>query len=358
MEKSIYELICNNINDGVLKDGFSLPEEVDPASVRFAPGALDGIRIYHMGHSKPDADGMMQMEEAVRCAAGDNRQEAEALFAESTKMNRAISVIDELQNFVMAHSEELDANHVFNTALFMVLHSHHTECVKLGLELLELFRITEESIKGVIRRLGLYDEFTIFAVWNMREWDNSNEEFFGLAKNVHGWGRIHAIERLRPETAEIRYWLLTEGTVNNVANAYSALSCWRKSGAEEVLSGNPSAEEYQGLSTLIAGLLDEGPVTGVSALDNAEEILRRFIEISPEYDLSIDSYETILSIYIWAEEKGGSASSISAAAGRIIHSRVCTDAVQEALKNGEGIWLAQQLNIPVDPALLDRFRNM
>ena len=194
------------------------------------------------------------------------------------------------------------------------------ECVKVGLALLELFSEPEDRIKEIIRRLGLYDEFTIFSVWNMQKWENGNSEIFSLAQKTHSWGRIHAVERLEPETDEIRHWLLTEGTVNDVVNAYSSLTCWQKSGAEEILFGNPTQEDFKGIVTLVEGLLDEGPVPGISELENAESILLRFLELAPEYSPGINEYETILSVREWAEDEDVNLSSVSKAGDSVLHS--------------------------------------
>ena len=304
MEKSIYQLISDNITGGALKEGFALPDEdPDDASVKWAPGAMDGVTIYHMHHQALDELQKKKMEEAVQSAAGGNYQEADSLFYEWTKTNRAVSVIDELQEYVIGHSSELDAENVYQTALFMMLQSGHTECVKIGLELMELFKANDDNVKEIIRRLGLYDEFTVFAVWNMQKWESGNDEIFNIAKKVHGWGRIHAVERLEPATDEIRHWILTEGSFNVVMRAYSALTCWIKADAREILFGNPTQDEYKGILMLIGALIDEGPVQGISALDDAMEVIMRLLEITPEYDLTVQDYDEILLIRNWAEDE-------------------------------------------------------
>ena len=60
--KSLLEVIIDNIKDCVLPDTFSLPKEddnSDPNKIRFADGAMDGICIYHM--VQPEiTDEMMQ----------------------------------------------------------------------------------------------------------------------------------------------------------------------------------------------------------------------------------------------------------------------------------------------------------
>ncbi len=306
MEKSIYQQICDHITDGTLDSGFALYEEdEDSSGISWAPGAMDGVSIYHMHHAGLDAAQTKGMARALKCAAVGNYPETDVLFYEWTKAVRAVSCIDELQKYVIDHARTLDAENVFNTALTMVLYSAHIECVKIGLELLELFGDPQENLKEIIRRVGLYDEFTIFAVWNMQKWNNGNEEIFALAKKVHSWGRIHAVERLEPENDEIRHWLLTEGNINEVANAYSSLTCWRKADAEAILSGHPTQEEYAAITTLIEGLLEEGPVSGISEIPNAETVMLRYLELSSEYTLRSDDYDVILSIRHWADGKKG-----------------------------------------------------
>ena len=48
-----------------------------------------------------------------------------------------------------------------------------------------------------------------------------------LAKAVHGWGRIHAVNYLADLTItpEIKDWMLREGFRNRVLNEYLAYSC-------------------------------------------------------------------------------------------------------------------------------------
>ena len=358
MEKSIYQYICDHMTDGALDVNFSLPDDdSDDSSFKWAPGALDGLSMYHMRHSGLDASQTKGMAKALKSAASGNYPETEALFYEWTKDNRAIGVIDELQKYVIDHSARLDANNVFHTALSLMLHSSHIECVKIGMELMELFQVRDEKIREIIRRLGLYDEFTIFSVWNMQEWDDGNTEIFELAKKVHSWGRIHAVERLEPETDEIRHWLLTKGTKNFVVNAYSALTCWQKADAETILSGKPTAEEFEGIITLIDGLLDEGPVPGISQLEDAEKTLLRFLSIAPKYTLTAHDYDVILSVQHWADDDEGPVPSVSAESSRILHSSVCTAVINEAVKNGEALRLADELGIPYRDSLLDCMKN-
>lgn len=301
MKTPVYQIIAQNIRNGVLPPDFSLPEAgSDPAAVRFAPGAMDGITIYHMQPRELDAEGIKQMAEAFRTVSDGKFQEAEELFAKWTEKHRAVSVINIMRRYIIDHENELNINYIFRLGIHMIRNSANIECVKIGLELLFLFDISDDILQNFICVLGLYNEFTLFAAWDMQTWDDGNRYIFDLAKKVHGWGRIHAVNLLDPETDEIKHWLLTEGTVNNVENSYSSLTCWIKSGAEKILFGDPSIEEFKGIALLLDGLITEGPVPGISAIENNEKILLRFLEISHNYPLCDSEYEVISAVYDWA----------------------------------------------------------
>ena len=305
MTASIYQLICAHLTDGGLDDTFELPNESpDPSGIRFAPGAMDGITVYHMGHSELRKDQIKGMAEALSAASANDYEEADRLFAAWTKEVRAVSAVDDLQQYVIDHAGELNPNHIYSVASNLILGSAHIECVKIGLVLLELFKSLDDILKEPIRRLGLCDEFTLFAVWDMLKWENGNEEIFNLAQKTRSWGRIHAVERLEPATEEIRRWLLFEGVDNNVLSAYSALPCWEKSGAEQILFGEPTAEEYKALGALIEGLLDEGPVAGISLFDDPAAILKRYLSLSENYPQTDEGDKTVLAVKEWLEKNG------------------------------------------------------
>ena len=302
MNKPIYQLICENIKDGQLDSSFDLPSE-DADDIRWAAGAKDGVYIYHVGHRPLDDNQLNGLIECVKAASQYGDKIAEPLFHHWTKENSAITAVDQLLGYIVDNQNELDPNNLFATAIAMVTESVHIECVKIGLELLELFDTSGEKTREIIRTVGLCDEFTIFAVWSMRHWDNGNDEIFELAKKVHGWGRIHAIEFLEPDNEEIKHWLLTDGVHNDVMPAYSALTCWRKAQAEKILFGEHTEEQYRGLSGIIDGLMEEGPCSGISELENAETVLLRFLEMSEKYALKEEDYSLFRTIKHWAEDE-------------------------------------------------------
>ncbi|MBR0130989.1 MAG: hypothetical protein IJM08_06775, partial [Firmicutes bacterium] len=262
-KKALYSYIAEALAEGALPADFSLPKpEGSEGELLFADGAMDGISIYHMQPQEPDENAKSLMEEAVKAAAAGDGAMAEELFYALSERCSAVNAAGSLQSYLIAHRAELNDAELYDTALQLLL-SDRRECVKFGLIILELFNSdTDESAKKLVRTLGPSDEFTLFAVRVMDRWKNGNDEIFSLAKKVHGWGRIHAVEALRPSSSAIKKWLLTEAVDNDVLSAYSALSCWEKADAEFVLKNHPDYEQFAGIRNIIRGLLDEGPVPG------------------------------------------------------------------------------------------------
>jgi len=276
-QKSIYEYITDNIVDGRLPRDFSLGPFRKGDRALFADGAGDGIAIYHMAPPELPQDLNARIARGLEQARVDDYEGANATFVALTDAHSAITLIDAIQQYVLGHGAELDAQALWAYATFFLFISDEIELVKVGLSLLELFGEPEEEVKEVVRTLGLSDEFTIFAAWCARGWDNGNDELFQLAKKVGGWGRIHLIEMLEPETPEIRDWLLREGVKNAVMPEYSALACYVKAGVPQLLAGEMTREEFSAATSIVRAGLSDAPVAGFVALEDPEAELRRYV---------------------------------------------------------------------------------
>lgn len=356
---SLYDYIAAAAADGGLPEDFSLPKAGgDDGQITWMDGAMDGVSVYHMGFSEISPENAALMADAVRAASGKDFENAERLFGRLGQDARAINIIDDLQSYIVEHKDELSAKHVFEYAVNVILHSDDRECVKIGLSLLELFDMDgNEELKGVIRTLGLSDEFTIFAAFVMLCWENGNDEVYRLARKVRGWGRIHAIERMEPETEEIRKWLLTEGVHNAVMPAYSALTCWRKSDAEKVLKEGPSREAFTGIRDIIRGLLDEGPVSGISEIENAPDAITAFLEQAAAFELDLEDYETVREIRLYFEGGDSGNPAIVSMCQELLASDRCRSLVSEAVKEGRAVELAQDLGLDFLDDILELLRT-
>lgn len=301
--KSLYNYISSAIVDGSLPEDFSLPNNNNDNEISWMDGALDGVTIFHTASSNMTEEQISIMKNAVATASEANFDKADKLFCELGQKVRAISVIDDIQSYIIENRDSLSANNIYNYTIHAIMYSADTECVKFGFCLLELFNTDNSNkLKDIVRTMGLSDEFSIFAIFIMQSWTDGNNEVFQLAQKIHGWGRIHAVERIEPETDEIKEWLLRDGVHNTILPAYSALICWQKSNAESILKGNISSADFSGIRDLIQGLIDEGPVPGISQLENGTEIITTFLNKAKNRELTDADYDVIQNILAYYED--------------------------------------------------------
>ena len=209
MSQSVYQKVCSHIVDGTIDPHFVLKDPSDTPEFTWAPGSRDGIYWYHRSEKDFDGDAYRQLARAVKAAGRKDFEEADRLFASLCELHRAITIDDELQRYIITHAGHLDPDDIYHAAMYLLYFSENIECVKIALEMLQMLGEPDDETKEIIRRLGLYDEFTLFCLWNVFKWPDGNEEVFSLAKKVHGWGLIHALSYLKPETPEIRAFMNT-----------------------------------------------------------------------------------------------------------------------------------------------------
>ena len=309
-QKAIADIINEAIGDDNdrLPKGFSLLDAVNGKSegMRFADGAEDGIWLYHTVHQEPDIETKYAIADALSAASVKDFKQADSLFEKLGKDHRAIALSSAVHDILLQNKDTLDNSAIYDYAVHMMLQSPDVESVKFGLIMIELFDYSDnENLKHLIRLLGLADEFTLFVVYNMKgSWEDDNEEVFELAKRVRGWGRVHAVEHLDPDTDEIREWLLTEGVHNDVIPAYSALLCWEGAQVAKRLQGPLNRREFEGVRDIIAGLLDEGPCEGISAAEDIDAGVREFLTKARSFRLGPDDYDVINSLKDYYQGKG------------------------------------------------------
>ena len=359
MKKTIYEEIVDAMEDGRLPESFAISYNdsyFKSEQFSMAPGAIDGMSIYHFQQEELAEADKEEMFAAIKAAADGNPQ-AYNLFSALGRKLRAIDIIDELQKCVREYADGLDQTELYKFAILnLILDGRDIECVKFGLELLELYGEPDEQIKQIVRNLGLYSEFTIFSVFNMHFWDNENEEIFHLAKNVEGWGRVHAIERLKPETQEIKDWLLFEGNNDGALSSYNALTCLINSEVAQRLKRRTTDKEYFAIGNLIGNLLHDGPGDGISELPDAESVLADYVTQADMHNLDIYGYKIILDIFYYASEQANFPDLISLCR-QILTGDACRKCMEAAVKDGRGIDLAIACGIPYQEALLQALKD-
>ena len=305
MDTSLLKYIESSLVNGELPRDFSLPKEADnDEEIIWADGAMDGVAVYHMGYSDLDDEDKSLMIEALKYVSDGNYEKADELFIKLTSRKHALQIIDPLQSYINSHRNDLDAVNLNKYGLYLLINASRREMVKLGLSFLELF-VTDknEEIKRATRIIGLSDEFTLFAIYVMAKWKDGNNEIWQLAKKVHSWGRIHAIEIIEPVNEEIRKWFLMDGVHNDVMDSYSALICWNKAGCNELIHNIQSKEEYTSIRDIIRGMLNESAVAGLSKIENKEEVILVFLSYARNYADEIEDFETVLEIKEYFEQE-------------------------------------------------------
>ncbi len=348
--QSIYEYMASQIRDDVLPPGFSLPAEEETGLLKWADGAMDGMYIYHTAHGKPPQEALDAVASAATAASSGDVDQADRAFGNLTRQFQAIAVADILLDYISDHADELNAGNIYRFAIHLMIESAEREGVKLGLTLMQLFDTGDDVLRDIIRSLGLSDEFTLYALLNILRWDNAQEEVFDLARRVHGWGRIHAVERLEPAREEICDWLLEEGIHNDVMPEYSALTVYEKAGVDKRLQQEQlDPPLFRAAGEVVSALLNESAVAGISAVDSPAGVLLHYLDQADRQQLVEEDYELISQIYYYAASKGSEDriwNSLAERAAAMLHTPAAEECVKAALKEGRGIELAAALGLP------------
>ena len=310
-KKPIFEIIADRLRQTEFKDDdiitlgkdFSLPS--DEKGLRYVDGAKDGICAYHMGAAEITKKDIEEIDKVITLANKGDYGQADSVLEKLCERIRVVNFIDELQDCILDRKDEIE-DKFYVYSLRLMTQSANIECVKVGMMIQELFTQSDE-VKGMVRTLGLSDEFTLYSVFIMRNWENGNNEIMNIAKSVNGWGKVHAVHYIEPDTEEIRQWLLTDAVSNDVMPAYSGWDCYKKADVEAVIKKDKlTYEELEGVLSIVDAILDEGPVLGISNIEDPKEVLLNVLSHAIKHaPLSAKDCKIISNILDWQKENLG-----------------------------------------------------
>ena len=310
-KKPIFEIIADRLRQTEFKDDdiitlgkdFSLPS--DEKGLRYVDGAKDGICAYHMGAADITKKDIEEINNVITLANTGDYDQADSVLEKLCERIRVVNFIDELQDCILDRKDEIE-DKFYVYSLHLMTQSANIECVKVGMMIHELFTQSDE-VKGMVRTLGLSDEFTLYSVFIMRNWENGNNEIMNIAKSVNGWGKVHAVHYIEPDTEEIRQWLLTDAVSNDVMPAYSGWDCYKKADVESVIKKDKlSYKELEGVLSIVDAMLDEGPVLGISNIEDPKEVLLNVLNHAIKHaPLSAKDCKIISNILDWQKENLG-----------------------------------------------------
>ena len=358
---SIYELIKTSIqSNGELPEDFKLPQK-DPNGIPWADGAMDGVFIYHTVRNEENIDALKNIVFQI----------SEGKFEEAqTNLDKLdfsmISRRYSLLNWIIQEEEKINLNNLYEFATFQLTNSKNIELIKFCLSVLTLMNIeTDKDTIEKVKTLALSDEFTlycldilVYCLDILVQLEDSNDEIFEIAKKVKGWGRIYIIEYLQATNNEIKEWILEEGCHNNVLPAYTAYTCAKKINLVEILNEDKiSNKKFNDISYLMNALLDESASTGISALENRELLIERYLEKAKTLSSTEDDYYAVMTLKEYIKNNKEINDELIKICDEILNSEKTRNNVKELLKEGYGYNIAKYLGIDIDKYILEYLQD-
>ena len=260
-------------------------------------GAMDGVFGHHARGSDPTQQ-VFKIVEALRNLlrkANDRTlQDLYLLIAGDS----ILSSIDPLLKELNKATPSLDTQRLLETGRYFATRAGHREAVKFGLALIGLVGNADDL--AILKAIGKNDEFTLYsAVAIAQIAANPEEELWNLAKNVHGWGRIQIVERLKEtKNSEIQSWLLREGFRNEVMNEYLACICARAGRLHEALIQQfVDNALLDGAADIIRALIQGGPAEGIDDYARAADACEAYVnQVWSRTDLKLKHFLAIASL--------------------------------------------------------------
>ena len=275
--KSIYMHIRDNIEKEGKLTTENLPDDEvrhQDTELRWAAGALDGAFGHHALCSEND----VMLANLTQSIALYGRIKDKIGFYNIIIKDNIVSSIDNVIEEIVKLQVKMTQN-LYDWLEFLAFESPDRGAVKTGIALLGA--VGAKRFKDQIKILGIHEEFTLYvtvALQNMS--DDPEIELWELAKKVHGWGRIHLVERLaETNDPEIKYWILTEGYKNSIMYEYLAYIAADTGELKKTLSNDNIEDDILlAASDIIQALINEGPVYGISIYQDAAQTIKLYIK--------------------------------------------------------------------------------
>ncbi len=256
--------------------GSPLPDEQPHADKFLSDVVFDGIRTHHFGFD-PQPETAVELANRVSETVLQDLDPAPLgdLFACKSALPMADDLVKEIR------VRRLPREKLRTVARHVVEHATRGSETKLGIVLLGT--CGDERDRELLLLLGSLETLTLYAVVALRNTQSDPQRaVFELAQRVEGWGRIHAVERLKGcGDPEIKAWLLREGFRNGVMNEYLAHIAATTGGLyEALLSDDVDAALLDGAAGILSALAVGGPAEDMADYDDAVPAMHRFAELA------------------------------------------------------------------------------
>jgi hypothetical protein len=356
---SIYSLIFNAMNqEGRLPLGFRLPDDTPENQIKYAPGAKDGIGVFYIAErdTQKDAKTLAKLiKKACRDFDPYIQEKIRIFLAEHT----VVSLIDQLCGLLISGEIIVEKEKLFTISYDLMTKATDEESVKLGIAFMGLLNVEKnEDCRKIILTLGKYDEFTLFAVVAAMRWSDGNDQIFYLAKETHGWGKIHSVRRLEPVTEEIRDWIICHGCKCSVMDAYLGLECAQKADLLSYLKQDDLSDNIlQGINVIFKAMLDERQVSGISQYEDAQAAIDRYLYHADKSE-SLEVLHTVSMLQNWLKNSDiADKDNLMQQCIAICQKPLWHDVLLDNIKNDEQSSLWQSCNMACLNVLLQGLRE-
>jgi hypothetical protein len=305
---SILEFVRSHVvagKPGMAKDGDTLPDEeriAQGAMIRWAAGAMDGVVTHHMGQGEND-EAVRKMVELVLAFSRQPTAKNKLAAYQHIIAERIISIIDPVIEALLSE-KGISHERLYELAHSFVTESPDREPVKFGIAILGLFQQCKNE--ELFQTLGRHEEFTLFCAVALGNASEDHEEaLWTLARNVHGWGRIHVVERLaQTENPAVKNWLLREGFRNSVMYEYLAATCARAGGLLSALSQDRVDRELlTAAGEIIQALIAGGPAEGIDDYEDARPVIECYLGQMTSSAETVEDFLHVNSIKSYLDEE-------------------------------------------------------
>lgn len=272
---SIYEHLRTTPDSQLLPDQ---PLVRKRGTLKWAAGAWDGVVGHHVSRSD-STKAIFQILTPLQSLLQRPKDKALAVLYERVAQDSILAFVDQLLSELERSRAEYDAQRLHEVGRYFVTRSAHREAVKFGMALLGL--VGDASDSEVLKILGRNEEFTLYAaVALLRVAADPERALWDLARSVHGWGRIHLVERLKgTQNLEIQSWLLREGFRNTIMNEYLACICARTGRLHDVLKQKQVDDALlDATADIIQALITGGPAEGIDDYSHAPQACEAYID--------------------------------------------------------------------------------
>ena len=205
--------------------------------------------------------------------------------------------------------EDIETRRMEPYARGLLFQSGSVELVQLGITLLGPIHQGDPAVRQAVAALGLCDEFVRTVCLAFGTWKDArgNDVIFSVAQKLHGdWRKKQlndpkrlAVNQLKPETEEIRRWLLCHGW--NCCTP-PRLHCAIEGNMIGALRQETLDDElYDGIAAIIDLLLVEIDRNGISAYGHAEEALSRYLHFAGRHCKTLQHLLYMLNLWDWFE---------------------------------------------------------